>query len=495
MKNQRSGRAKWLAGAAAIGFSACGAADALAESAIAPSPSGIERELRLNEYLFEHDGVLGTSMELIVESTKSAEARECERQVSAEIERLRQILSTYDAASEIRGVMKGGSVKSAELAEVLAAYEWWNARTRGAINVNMAEIIQLWKTAATCGQLPARAELEHGIDQPFALNIDALGKGFIIDRAVAVARRIAPGGLLNIGGDIRTWGRRQWLVGIADSTQAADNAPPLRTLSLRDSAIATSGGYARFFTIADERYSHLIDPRTLWPIDRQASASVIAADCLTANALSTAACVLDKSDGAELANEYGNGHLIVSKRGLCDGLADFNANTGNAINVAAQAPLAAAAATAWPKDFQVSLDLILKAARGGKVKRSYVAVWVEDAKGKTVRTITVWGTQPKYLREMTEWWRVINGDQKIIRSVSRATRDAGKYTIMWDGLDDAGVPLPKGDYTLKVEINREHGRHVGEMVQLSCKDKKVATSLKATAESDESPVEYGPKAN
>ena len=45
--------------------------------------------------------------------------------------------------------------------------------------------------------------------------------------------------------------------------------------------------------------------------------------------------------------------------------------------------------------------------------------------------MTIWGTQPKYLREMTEWWKATNGDQKLLRSITRATREAGKYTITW----------------------------------------------------------------
>jgi hypothetical protein len=93
---------------------------------------------------------------------------------------------------------------------------------------------------------------------------------------------------------------------------------------------------------------------------------------------------------------------------------------------------------------------------------------------------------------MTAWWQAVGGDPKLVRSVTRATREAGKYTITWDGKDDKGTALPKGTYTLVVEINREHGRHVGEKIKVACQDKKVSTVMKATAESEESAVEYGP---
>lgn len=475
-------RAIRLAGAAAIGLSACSGADLRAESALSGDRGvGIERGLSLGEFAFEHDGVLGTSMELIVQLPRAADAAECERRVLAEIERLRGILSTYDRTSEISRAMAGGAVESIELAEVLDAYALWAERTGGAIELNMGGVIACWKSAAVEGRLPAHAELRRALTAARAWNVDALGKGYVIDRAVAVAREVAPAGLLNIGGDIRAWGNTAWPVAIANPAQPAENDAPLATFLLRDAAVATSGGYARFFNVSGRRYSHLIDPRMLVPAEELASATVVANDCVTANALATAACVLGTGEGARLSQLHGSANRLVPSGASSRG-------------PAAAAPQATAAATtAWPADFQVALDLSFKMPRGGKVKRPYLAVWVEDAKGNVVRTVTVWGKQEKYLREMTAWWQAVGGDPKLVRSVTRATREAGKYTITWDGLDDKGVALPKGVYTLVVEINREHGRHVGEKIKVACQDKKVETVMKQTQESDESAVSYGPK--
>src|SRR5258706_16444868 len=118
MNNRQRGRARWLAGAAAaMGLSACGGADVRAESsALIHEQIGIEREWSLGEFIFHREGVLGASMELIVQAPRMADAGECERRVLGEVERLRRILSTYDSASEIRRVMLGGAVESVELA-------------------------------------------------------------------------------------------------------------------------------------------------------------------------------------------------------------------------------------------------------------------------------------------------------------------------------------------------------------------------------------------
>ena len=44
-------------------------------------------------------------------------------------------------------------------------------------------------------------------------------------------------------------------------------------------------------------------------------------------------------------------------------------------------------------------------------------------------------------------------------SISSATRNAGKYKLLWDGLDDAGKEVPSGKYTLYIEAAREHGTY------------------------------------
>src|SRR5438105_2603451 len=58
----------------------------------------------LCEYRFQHENILGTSLDLTVIAAREADAEACETAILNEIERLRQILSTYDSASEISRV-------------------------------------------------------------------------------------------------------------------------------------------------------------------------------------------------------------------------------------------------------------------------------------------------------------------------------------------------------------------------------------------------------
>jgi hypothetical protein len=281
------------------------------------------------------------------------------------------------------------------------------------------------------------------------------------------------------------------MVGVADPREPADNAAPLLRFPLREAAVATSAGYARYFDVEGRRYSHLIDPRTLRPVEAGVSATIVAGDCLTANALSTAAAVLGAAEGVSLARTYALDHLLVGGGG---GGAGDAASAGAAS--ASEAPigtLGGAENGAWPAGFQVAVHVTLKQPDGGRFKRPYVAVWVEGRDQKVVRTLTIWGSQGKYQRELTKWWGAAGGDFTVIRNVSRATRPSGTYTVAWDGLDERGAPAPAGEYRIWIEISREHGHHIFESVVLLCGTEPRTAELRATAESDVTRIEFGPK--
>ncbi len=518
----------------ALGLAALPANQARALLAAPPhnlAPVLPPRRISAGHFLFRRDGVLGTSLELMVHTARPDEARICEQQVLGEIERLRRILSTYDPASEISRFRANASVAvSPELEEVFAAYRHWSEVTGGALNVHLAHVIQLWKDAARTGQLPDRAALLAAAHAPKAFNVDALGKGYIIDRAVAIARQTASEGLLNIGGDLRTWGDRSWLIGVADPRQPADNAPLLAQIELRDAAIATSGGYLRFFEIAGQRFSHVIDPRTQWATPPWVSATVSASDCLSANALSTAACVLGPHEGMQLALRQARACLMMDAAGGIHASPVFLAvaapggsNSSAPIPLAPIANLPSAVAdkssapaspssTApspgakttpaepaptgpWPRDFQVYFYLTLRNTSGGGAHHPYIAVWIEDEKHNVIRNLSIWGTDLKYLPELSNWWGEFGraaeaANARYVQSITRATRADGQYAIVWDGKDDKGAPVPQGNYDLVVEINRENGNHIKQATTVRCGDQPLTLPMHPTAESLPATIHY-----
>jgi hypothetical protein len=122
-----------------------------------------------------------------------------------------------------------------------------------------------------------------------------------------------------------------------------------------------------------------------------------------------------------------------------------------------------------------------------------VAVWVEDSSGKLVRILAVWGNKYKYYPDLSTAWSFLKRSDGQLRSVTRATRPAGKYELEWDGLDSERRPVPLGVYRITVETNQENGSYAKQAGTISLGDAPATITLPATTNFDEVLVRYGPR--
>jgi thiamine biosynthesis lipoprotein len=133
------------------------------------------------------------------------------------------------------------------------------------------------------------------------LDFGGIAKGYAVD--LACARLNALGidhAIVNAGGNLRAMGNhgdRPWRVAIRDPRGGI-----VGTLETgADEAVVTSGNYERFRQQGEERYPHILDPRTGWPVQALASATVIAYEGLLADAAATALIVAGPDEWIEVA--------------------------------------------------------------------------------------------------------------------------------------------------------------------------------------------------
>lgn len=165
-------------------------------------------------------------------------------------------------------------------------------------------------------------------------------------------------------------------------------------------------------------------------------------------------------------------------------------------------PAAAAAPTRarrWDDRFELAVDLEIAPQQGYRYHRPYVAVWVEDAAGKPVRTLSLWvnttGRGPRYIRELRRWFFGGSGadggaSPELVATVSSATRLPGQYTVTWDGRDDRGRPVDQGTYRVFVEAAREHGSYGVMQQELKLGTDPLAVDLAGNDEIARARVEY-----
>jgi hypothetical protein len=112
------------------------------------------------------------------------------------------------------------------------------------------------------------------------------------------------------------------------------------------------------------------------------------------------------------------------------------------------------AAEAPSYDIKVTLPIIEK----GQYHRPYIAIWVEDEKRVSQRSVVVWMQKAKWLPDLKRYWRRVARKHKdIVDGVTSATKKPGSHTIKWDGLNDKSQPLIPGKYSICVEAAREKG--------------------------------------
>ena len=139
-----------------------------------------------------------------------------------------------------------------------------------------------------------------------SLDLGSIAKGYGVDQVAEVIRNNGiKNFLVEIGGEVYASGCKidggYWLVGINMPDKDALIGDIYKTVRLKNKALATSGDYRNFFEKKGAFYSHVIDPRTGYPVKNGiVSVSVVADDCTFADGLATAIMVAGHEKGLEL---------------------------------------------------------------------------------------------------------------------------------------------------------------------------------------------------
>lgn len=276
-------------------------------------------------WTWSEEPLLGTRVSVRIAGHDAERAGELADRIFARCEQLEGVFSVFDESSALRRWCRGELDDAAlppELVGVLAAADAWQRRSGGVFTMQAAPLMALWRAAERDGVEPAQAAVDEALaflrrppyrvraamvrrtHTPCTVDLNAIAKGAIVDLAVAEWDRTAgaTGGdgvvslLVNAGGDLLHRGTGAVRVGIEDPQRPYDNAPPLTAVDLADAALATSGPTRRGFRVAGRWYGHVLDPRSGRPTDGVLSASVVASDAVTADAVATVVAVLEPAE-------------------------------------------------------------------------------------------------------------------------------------------------------------------------------------------------------
>ncbi|HUP02015.1 MAG TPA: FAD:protein FMN transferase [Gemmatimonadota bacterium] len=275
---------------------------------------------------------LGSQVSATVAAPDSATAEAALTAAFAVMDSVETLTSLYVPASEINAVNEAAGrepvVVSPWTETILAAVLEWAERSEGAFDPTVGPMVELWGFGRATVEAPSPASLAevrrrvgwrkvrldpaaHTVfltEPGMVLDLRAATKGFALDRGrEAMQAAGVTSGIADIGGDIIFFGPGTetssdlWTISLPDpydpgSTYARFELPP--------GAVSTSAALDRAIVIGGERYGHLIDPRTGWPVQGLASVSAYAPDAMTSDMAATALYILGPRDGPQLIEEW-----------------------------------------------------------------------------------------------------------------------------------------------------------------------------------------------
>lgn len=284
---------------------------------------------------------MGTECELQLYARSESEASAAALSAMDEVLRIEARYSRYrddSILSEInRHAAQGKSFQPDDETAALLDYAWaCHHKSDGLFDITSGVLRRAWDFSSN--RLPEQSELDAllprvGMDKVhwgrpwltfdapgMELDFGGMAKEYAADQATAVcaASGIAHG-LVELGGDISVIGPHPdsspWLIGIRHPRQPGETAA---MVEISRGGIASSGDYERFVVVDGQRYCHLLNPHSGWPVRGLSLASVVAEQCLVAGSIATIA-MLKGENGKQWLVGTGLPHFWMDEAGNSGG--------------------------------------------------------------------------------------------------------------------------------------------------------------------------------
>lgn len=287
--------------------------------------------------------LLGSPFEITVVASDSIQGNQYTDLAIAEVKRIENLISDWIPTTQISKVNHNAGISpikvDKEVYDLVDRATKISKLTSGAFDISYASMDRIWKFDGSMKEMPTPEEIRKSVEKVgyqniilnpkdttiflknkgMKLGLGGIGQGYIADKIkVLLQEKGCSSGLVNVSGDINTWGKQPngnlWTVGIVNPM---NKNKVFATFPLDDSAVETSGSYEKYVTFNGKRYSHIIDPRTGYPATGIISVSVFAKQTELADALATGIFVMGVEVGLDLINQLkGIGCIIVDDKGV-----------------------------------------------------------------------------------------------------------------------------------------------------------------------------------
>jgi thiamine biosynthesis lipoprotein len=274
---------------------------------------------------------MGTTFTLYLYSADSSEAAAVSDEVFDQIDETEQELSNYRDSSELSRINQnaaaGPVTTDAETMDFLAQAQHWSQASDGAFDITVGQLMKAWGFYRHQGQIPPESEFARlrsvtgwqkvrldpqartvffttpGVE----LDPGGIGKGFAVDAAVRILRADHVSAALLSAGTSTLYalgsppGRKGWRVVIPGPLPYKG---ALSVVTLRDTSLSSADCSQKNFTVEGHLYCHIMDPKTLRPVEGRVQVSIIDPSATASDALSNVIFVEPPERSVETLKSY-----------------------------------------------------------------------------------------------------------------------------------------------------------------------------------------------
>jgi len=259
--------------------------------------------------------------------------------------KLYDIYTSYEGINNLQTINENAGIAPVkvdpEIIELIILSKDMYDKTDGQVNIAMGSVLSIWHDYRTIGinqpenaSLPPIEELQEAAkhtninniiidkeastvylaDPDMSLDVGSIGKGYAVQKVCEYAKELGITNLvINAGGNVCAIGthadKTNWKFAIQNPDLDSKDIA-LKTVSVADKCLVTSGDYQRYYMVNDVLYCHIIDPDTLMPANYYSSVSIITDDSGIADALSTALFNMEYEEGLKLINSLNGTEAI-----------------------------------------------------------------------------------------------------------------------------------------------------------------------------------------
>ncbi|GGH04562.1 FAD:protein FMN transferase [Silvibacterium dinghuense] len=285
---------------------------------------------------------MGTTYTLYIYAADRAQAEAEAGPVFDEIDRLEELLSNYRPSSELsrinREAYPGPVTTDPETFAFLAAAQHWSEVSHGGFDITVGKLMKGWGFFRHEGRIPSEAELDQlraetgwqkmvldaanrtvrftapGVE----LDPGGIGKGFAVDKAVAILREEHVQAAMLSAGSSTIYalgvppdapkGEQGWKVVVPDPNHAGE---AVSTITLRDTSLSSASCAEKHFILGGHLYCHIMNPAKLRPVEGMLQVTIVDPSATASDALSNVLFVEPVAESRRLLTTLPEDHALV----------------------------------------------------------------------------------------------------------------------------------------------------------------------------------------